>query len=298
MGKLNDLDVIKLAESGLNYDEIAEKLHFSKQTVKEHMIRLGFPIRLKICKSNDPKMIDAVSKLVDSGKTNQEIADILKISPPTVRRYTRLVGKDTNSVKHKGLKIVHLTNEQLEIIYGGMLGDMSITLTQKQARLIISQGGSHEEYFDHLCKNFKDILGKISKKPRYDKRTNKYYNKFIVKSLANPIYLNLYNEFYKDKRKTITKEWVDKLTPRSLAYWFMDDGFLHGGLATNCFTPQEIKLLQDMFLNKYDINTRIYHDGKKNQDVLFICFESLENFENLIKPYMIESMYYKLRFTS
>lgn len=75
----------------------------------------------------------------------------------------------------------------------------------------------------------------------------------------------------------------------------MDDGFIHGGLSTNCFTLEEIGLLQSA-LKRYGINTRIYEDKKLQQFVLFITFESLKDFEELISPYMIESMKYKLRY--
>ena len=78
----------------------------------------------------------------------------------------------------------------------------------------------------------------------------------------------------------------------------MDDGALHGELATNCFTLDEIKLLQNMFLTRYNISTRLYNPPKTGQYVLFITKESLHDFEDLVRPYIIPSMEYKLKYKS
>jgi len=83
---------------------------------------------------------------------------------------------------------------------------MCISKTKKLARAIISQGGNQEEYFDHKCKIFENILGKTCKTPRYDKRTKKYYNKFIAKTLSHEVFLKIREELYPNDIKTVTKE--------------------------------------------------------------------------------------------
>ena len=242
------------------------------------------------------EIIEKINIYLDEGLTNSEIAEKLNLSKTTVRKYTTLIGRETNSIKHKSIKEVNLTKEQFEIIYGCMLGDMSISKTEKLARIAISQGGKHEEYFDHLTNIFSNYLGKITKTPRYDKRTDKYYNKFSVRFLANELYLKLYKIFYPNGKKTITKEWLSKLTPRSIAYWFMDDGAKWGVFATNCFTKEEVILIKDWFKEQYDIDTRIYTIPNKEQYELIVEHSSLQKFENLIREYLISSMRYKLRY--
>lgn len=46
--------------------------------------------------------------------------------------------------------------------------------------------------------------------------------------------------YIKNGIKTITKSWLNKLTERSLAFWFMDDGSNSGILATNCFQEMNV----------------------------------------------------------
>lgn len=297
MNKINLNELKTQIESGLNYSQLAENFSCNERTIERYAKKLGLNVKTKITKRNDPVILEKIKMLVNSGKTNSEIAKELSISPTTVRRYTKdLLGKDTNSVKTKSIKDVCLTDEQLEIIYGSLLGDMSISKTKNLARLSISQGGNHESYFDFVCSKFEGLLGKVSKEPRFDNRTKKWYNKFIVRFLAHNRYLDMYKLIYKNGVKTITQEWLDKLTPRSIAYWFMDDGSRNGDFATNCFTLQEIELCQKWFKDKFNIDTRIRKVTNKEQWLLFICVESRQTFDNLIKPYMHESMLYKLKY--
>lgn len=286
----------KLVEEGKYYDEIAFELNCTKGTVQKYCKDLGLIAKTKIVRRNDPEMVQKVEDLFNQGKTNQQIADVLGICVTTVRRYiTKLLGKESNSVKKKGIKEVKLTQEQWEIIYGGLLGDMNISKTEKLARLAINQGGIHEAYFDHLCSKFSGLLGKINKTPRYDKRTKKYYNKFCVRFLAHQIYLDLYNKIYPNGVKTISQEWIDQITWRSIAYWFMDDGAERGLFATNSFTLEGVQMLQKMFLDKFNIRTRIrLMTNEIDQWLLVVCNEDLKTFEEHVKPYMIPEMYYKL----
>ena len=93
------------------------------------------------------------------------------MSPETSRKYTKELGLETNSKRTKTLtnKHIKLTEEQLEVLYGSLLGDMSLDTNWKNVRPTISQGGDQEAYFDYKCKIFKNLIGKPSKEDRYDK---------------------------------------------------------------------------------------------------------------------------------
>ena len=297
MDKINLNELRTQIESGLNYSQLAKMFNCNERTIEKYAKKLGLVVKTKITKRNDPVILEKIKTMVESGKTNNEIAKELRISPTTVRRYTKeLLGKNTNSIKAKSVKDVCLTDEQLEIIYGSLLGDMSISKTKNLARISITQGGSHEDYFDFVCSKFEGLLGKISKEPRFDNRTKKWYNKFIVRFLAHKQYLSIYNLIYKNGVKTITQEWLNKLTPKSIAYWFMDDGSRSGDLATNCFTLQEVELCQKWFKDKFNIDTRIRKIANKEQWLLIICVNSRQNFDDLIRPYIHKSMLYKLKY--
>lgn len=291
---MNIEKLIKLVNEGRHSEDIAKELDCNRRTVDKWIKKIGLEPNLKITKRNSDDVKLQIEVLVKQGFTNTQIAKELGISPTTARRYTKeLLKLDTNSVKKKSITDVTLTPEQYEILYGCILGDLHISKTKNSARFVIAQGGQHEKYFDYLCSLFPGLLGTVSKAQRFDKRTNKYYNKFSVKSLAHSVYLGLYNQVYINGIKTITKEFVSKLTLRSIAFWFMDDGSIRGCFATNCFTLDEVKLLQSAF-NKYQIKTRIRQMTGKQQWLLIVKNSDLEKFEKSIYPYLHESMYYKL----
>lgn len=300
--------VLKLKEEGLTNTQIYQKTGFSMSTIKRYLDN-------PTCKINRPQtnlIQENVKKLVKAGKTNLEIADILNISPTTARKYTNILGMETNSSRMKSLNYdaLNLNENQLDLIYGSLLGDLSIEINCKNARLVIHHGGDQEEYFDHKCKVLSNILSNnIHKEPRYDKRLKKYLPCYHAKTLTHPLFTKIYNILYINNVKTVTKEWLSYVTPRGLAYWFMDDGTSSGSLYTMSFSLEENELLQEWLLNTYNIKTSIhkYKGYNKESDKklihgtldfyysLFILKESREIFKNLIKPYVVPSMEYKLQ---
>ena len=74
----------------------------------------------------------------------------------------------------------------------------------------------------------------------------------------------------------------------------MDDGTENGSISTNCFSTNEVDLLINWMYNKWGILCT----KQKNQNnyVLHISQKDRLKFEELIFPYIIPSMYYKLRF--
>ena len=115
--------IIKLNKSGKTCQEIRDELGYSLTTIRKYIKESGLKTNSK--KSIiDNNILNKISVYIDEGKTNLEIANILNMSPTTVRKYTKKLGKDTNSKKSKGLKNINLklSNEQLEVLYGSLLG--------------------------------------------------------------------------------------------------------------------------------------------------------------------------------
>lgn len=285
--------LLELHVSGKTCQEIRDELGYSLTTIRKYIRDAGYVPNSKICKLDDVILND-VSKCLDEGKTNKEIATELGISPTTARKYTKeILNRQTNSVKHHRVASIELTQEQLEVLYGSLLGDMCITKSKNLCRVCINHGGDQEAYFDHKCAIFDGLLGKISKTPRYDKRTNKYYNKFTVRLLSHSTYNKLYDQLYINGVKTLTREWLDKVTPRGLAFWFMDDGCNSGTLATNCFTLDECETIQRWLKEVYNVDTTL-QKAPNEQYVVYIKSSSRRTFYNIVIPYIIPSMLYKL----
>lgn len=292
-------EIIRLAEEGKTVKEIAKEANCSEVSVRKYIKELNIPVYSKKTKKT-PELLEQISKMVDDGMTNQQIADALKMALPTVRNWIQdTLKKETNSLRTKRItdKEIKFSDEQLEVLYGALLGDATIGINWKNARIAFNHGGDQEAYFDHKCEIFKEFLGKVNKTPRFDKRTNKYYNRYAVRLLAHPFVTELYHKFYPDGIKTVTQEWLDLLTPRSLAFWFMDDGNQTGVLATNSFSYEECKLIQKYFKDKWGMNITI-HNQKTNhgpQYTVYFTAQAKPIFYELVKPYIIPSMEYKFK---
>jgi hypothetical protein len=105
----------------------------------------------------------------------------------------------------------------------------------------------------------------------------------------------LYKLFYTNKNKVIPNNIAELLTPLSLAIWIMDDGiWKKPGLriATNNFTKQEVVLLISTLDIKFNLKSSLHKNKDKYQ--LYIKQESLPLLKELVLPYMIPSMFYKL----
>jgi hypothetical protein len=78
----------------------------------------------------------------------------------------------------------------------------------------------------------------------------------------------------------------------------MDDGSLYKnkGLKffTNCFTLKEIKFLQNILLEKYNLESTIHKTGNINQYNIYILKSSMNNLINIVKPYIHPTMMYKI----
>lgn len=290
-------EVVKLTKDNKTPEEIAVILKTSGGVIRRRLKELNIEPYRKIIKKSS-YILDQVKQLIEEGKTNKEIADILSISPTTIRKYTYELGYDTNSKKTKTLsnKKIEITELQWEILYGSLLGDMSIDINYKNARPIIGHGGDQEEYFDYKCEIFKNLIGKPNKTDRYDKRTNKWYHKYQVKFLTNPIYTELRKELYPNGIKTVTRNWLDKITPRGLAFWFMDDGSNCGTIATNSFSKSECQLIVNWFKEKWGIDCTLQSSNNNNNEqyLVYIRKHSRPIFYNLVHEYFIPSMLYKL----
>lgn len=90
------------------------------------------------------------------------------------------------------------------------------------------------------------------------------------------------------------------LTPIALAFWFMDDrskNLCQYSLHTQCFTLPEVKRLQQALGKNFGLEVSVHTDNKKTGKsyyYLSIRSGSVKKFTQLVEPYIIESMRYKL----
>lgn len=210
----------------------------------------------------------------------------------------------------------------VQVIIGSLLGDGHLEKRNKGigTRLIIEQTNQNVEYLMWLYNNIYKQGYCSSLKPKFFKRIKKkntvYFGvKFNTYTFSS---LNwIHDLFYKIKEQasTSTKHKAqcagryikripisflyENLSPLALAIWFMDDGSKLGSgfkIATYCFELSELEELCKLLFEKYNFNCSIHSNKVKGKLTwtLYIKKSSARPFANLIEPFMLNSMKYKL----
>jgi hypothetical protein len=209
-----------------------------------------------------------------------------------------------NLKKYKdGLK---LTDEQRDIIIGTVLGDATfggLRAGKPFYGLEFTQSKAHEGYLQHLYEVFKPFVGSEPKERVVG--TNKTKDNITIKfrTYRHPCFIFYHNLFCKLEGEKLVKripDNIDKfLTPRALAYWFMDDGTSTDGtyqFCTDCFSVKEQQLLQNALFKNFNIRVNVTKYKKTHR--LTLLAESRDTFISVIQPYInnVDCMKYKITY--
>jgi hypothetical protein len=199
-----------------------------------------------------------------------------------------------------------LNVEQEESLIGLTLGDVSIEKSKNSlnARIRFEQSVIHEEYLMFLYQLFEPLTNMTPKvqirKP--DSRTEKQYKSIRFATLSMPC-INYYHELFylKENSKWIKKvplNICDIFTARALAFFIMDDGGKGSSnetiLHTRAFKKFEFNLLRKALEVNFDLHSRLI-EKYSNQWVIVIPAKENKKLNEIVKPYMHDSMLYKIK---
>lgn len=216
-----------------------------------------------------------------------------------------------NRARTKAISRVH-NKEILEILISGMLGDFWADKIQgKQldsTRFNIEQSIKNTAYIHYLTL-FLYNQGYCSKPvPTLIHRSLKIEDSFNYKLTLFTFtsFTWIYDSFYKTVNgktvKVVPSYIADFLTPLGLANWIMQDGSFKQKqgiyIATNSFTYEECKTLAQILTAKYNFKTMVVKaasaEGKPIQWNISIWKESVPILREILEPYFIPEMKYKL----
>ncbi len=184
-----------------------------------------------------------------------------------------------------------LNQFQKSVIIGSILGDGYIRIlpNRKDAFLEINHSIKAKEYVDWKY----SILKNICSSPPHERENGRWKVAYRFFTRQHPELTKLLSEFYQNKRKTIPAKL--ELNPIILAVWFMDDGSRTKKgdvyLNTQQFSFQEQRRLL-YFLREIGLRARLNKDKKYYR--IRLLKESIPKFYQLIRPYIVPSMKYKL----
>ena len=201
------------------------------------------------------------------------------------------------------------TTELRGFLTGLILGDGSIDAGVTKRAFAIK---SIDKYFIDMIKSEIDSVCGFSS---YIKFTKQHFscgcnhkNSWEFRIRSHPYFAKLYHHFYDDYRKRrITKEAINWLTPYGLANWYMSDGYIclvgktkgvirdrRVDICTDRYNIDSIKTMQDFLFDRFYIRTSTIK--RNNTYRIRISKQSYQTFFDIINPYIIDSMKYKLYF--
>nr|ACL80127.1 endonuclease-like protein [Flabellia petiolata] len=195
---------------------------------------------------------------------------------------------------------MELTLTEHSIILGTLLGDGYLQKRAQKARLRICHSIKQKQYVDWKYQQLIRLCQRTQSPYLTTVRLGKTYS-FTTQS--EKILLKYHSLFYKNDIKKITTQLIDYIKePLSLAVWWLDDGNARndchaGRLATQAFSLEEHKILQQLLFQNFKIQTNIVkHSSKKKQYYLYIPSQYFSQLINKIQIYVqqIPTMQYKL----
>nr|AUN28251.1 hypothetical protein [Malassezia slooffiae] len=188
----------------------------------------------------------------------------------------------------------------ISIFYGCLLGDSHAEQHGNGTRLSISQESNRKEYilwlhsiiayYGYCYPSIPKVQTRLGAKGKL-----RYILRFHTFTYSS--FNELRHKWYHNNIKVIPKDIEQYLTPLAIAIWTIDDGSRVGKSikwCTNSFTYEDCTYLSQVIYKLYKIKTSIHSTGTPNQYNIYVLKESMPNLRELIKPYMVPSMLYKL----
>ena len=171
--------------------------------------------------------------------------------------------------------------------------------------LVIVHSDKQQDYCEHKAKLVRTIL---KRKCNVVTGVNNKKYKLARFSVSHPYCKTLWKKIYPGGKKTYTRRCLDMLTPHGIALWYMDDGHTNynvtqDGFITSCYmqiatmcSKEEINIIKDYFREVHNLNPTIRRSNCTPTSNYFIQFKTQDSIilTNLIKPYIIKSMSYKI----
>jgi DNA-binding CsgD family transcriptional regulator len=299
-----DLIEEEYIKNNLTDKQIAEKYDVSSKTVIWKK-RKEFGIENKYKgKSNKNATVNrkfSISKeeaeeLLNDGKTFKEIANIMGCSIIVSKRRFKELGltKEQKHSSHYEYYDVDLSGNQKQMLIGSVLGDGTIT---KHGAYSCSHSYKQEEYFNYKRKTLYNL---------HSDRVQRYVHscfKEDTESLhfttgCNKYLYELRDIFYPEGKKIFPYEYMrDNLEGEGLSYWHLDDGNYYKNIIKLCtygYSYEEQKLIIKLLEEKFNIDGRIDKRNSRRDYYISLRKNSTKDFINLIEPYIIPSMRYKI----
>lgn len=201
-----------------------------------------------------------------------------------------------------------LSPEQEEIVLGSLLGDGFLVRHSHGRRgggwpqFRVVHGDRQLPYSTWKAESLSTLKGAVE--PRPFPRTPAVIRgrairggpQHVFRVGATPGLWDLWTLAYPGGKKTVSREWLDRLGVRGLAVWAMDDGSLgvfrypersttrRFVFCTNGFSVPEVRLLRVWLSERFGLDARILF--QRGRPMLWLTASSTRRFQELVAPYL------------
>jgi LAGLIDADG DNA endonuclease family protein len=188
-----------------------------------------------------------------------------------------------------------LTDIQRETLIGLLLGDAHLETQNKGRtyRIKFEYSVKQREYLDHLYELFEEWT---LSPPRT--KSDSTHNNVCFQTVSHSAFRFYAHQFYDERKKRVPENIHRFLTPRAIAYWYMDDGSIKSKdskgviFNTQCFTREEVARLVEALQRDFGLEAKERRQPEGWQ--IYISGKSYERFREIVDPYVIDSMRYKI----
>ena len=191
-----------------------------------------------------------------------------------------------------------LSPMQWQVVLGGLMGDAALSQSRIEGslgtRFRMGHGARQAEYIDWKASLF-DNIGQT--------RSTNSKGAVFVDLTPLPELADLRGAVYLAGKKVLNWEYLKKLTPLSLAVWYMDDGGFseraadgsgRSEIAVEALSPDSRERLVAHLADTFGIRPRLAARGARGIAVLTFPKAQTAKLHELIAPYVHPSMEYKL----
>ncbi|ACY98833.1 intein-containing recombinase RecA [Thermomonospora curvata] len=198
-----------------------------------------------------------------------------------------------------------LSDQQWQVVLGSVMGDGSLSPNRRGrtgVRFRMGHGAGQAAYLDWKV----SLLGNIPC-TRSVNAKGAVFADFTPLPELDELRRVVY---FGDGKKHLTWDYLKALTPLALAIWYMDDGHLAvpskelqdrtaGGsgrveICVEAFSPGSRERLVEYLRDTHGLDVRLIERGARKAGVLQFTTAASAKFQELIAPYVHESMDYKL----
>ena len=280
-----DLEDLYLKQH-LQVSEICKKLNKAHSVVYRYLNEYKITLRREDgIQIRKPELQELLNKNISIA----EIAKIKNTTPLSIKKAMIRCSLDKGILYNDiGEPINVFTTIQKQLIYGGLLGDSYLEYEHANGSIRFVHGPLQKEYLEYkynILKNFSQAHGVAL---RVGETVSYAFN-----TIQSRLFTDMYSLFY-NPLKYVNKKVLDELDERGLAFWYMDDGYLHNEnnpcLCTESFTLSDVILIQTYFKERWGITCEITKENR-------ISFKENNGFKfiELIRPFILTPLFsYKL----